>query len=59
MFVLSPIPRSLEFWSVNYTSMYENSELKDFKNIIFLATISNNWQNRLLGTNVYKILESC
>ena len=52
MFVLSPIPRSLEFWSVNYTSMYENSELKDFKNIIFLATISNNWQNRLLGTNV-------
>ena len=35
MFILSSI--SSEFWSVNHTSMYENSELKVFKNIIFLV----------------------
>ena len=57
-FLLSSISSSLEFWSVNYTSIKENSELKVFKNIIFFGEISNNWPNNLLGTNVYKILES-
>ena len=56
-FLLSSISSSLEFWSVNYTSIKENSELKVFKNIFF-GEISNNWPNNLLGTNVYKILES-
>ena len=28
-----------------------------FKNITFLGEISSNWQNDLLGTNVYKIFE--
>ena len=52
MFILSSISRGLDFWSVNHTSIYENSELKVFKNIKFLAEISNNWPNDLLGTNV-------
>ena len=45
MFILSPIPKSLEFWSVNHTSIYKNSELKDFLKIKFWGEISNNWQN--------------
>ena len=36
MFILSSISSGLEFWSVNHTSIYENSELKVFKNIKFL-----------------------
>ena len=39
--------------------MYENSGLKDFKNIKFLGEISNNWPNDLLRTNVHKTYESC
>ena len=31
-FVLSSISSGLEFWSVNHTSIYENSESKGFKN---------------------------
>ena len=56
MFILSSITSGLEFWSVNYTSIYENSESKVFKNITFLGEISNNWPNDLLGINVYKTL---
>ena len=54
MFILSSISSSLEFWSVNHTSKYENSELKVFKNMKFLGEISNKWPSDLLGTNVYK-----
>ena len=32
MFILSSISRGLKFWSVNHTSVYENSESKVFKN---------------------------
>ena len=42
MFILSSISSDLEFSSVNYTSIYENSESKVFKNIKFLAEISSN-----------------
>ena len=59
MFILSSISSSLEFWSINHTSLYKNSESKDFKNIKLLGEISNNWPNDVLGTNVYKALESC
>ena len=59
MFILSSISSGLAFWSVNYTSIYENFELKVFGNIKFLGEIFNNRPNDLLGTNVYKILESC
>ena len=59
MFILSSIFSGLKCWSVNHTSMHENSELKIFKNIKFLNEISNNWPNDLLETNVYKTLESC
>ena len=41
MFILSSISGSLEFGSPNHTSMYENSESKDFKNIKFLGEIYN------------------
>ena len=51
MFILSSISSSLKFWSVNHTSIYENSELKVFGNIKFLGERSNNWPNDLLGTN--------
>ena len=56
MFLLSSISSSLEFWSVNHISIYENSKLKVFKNIKFLGEVSNNWPNDLLGTKVYKTL---
>ena len=58
MFISSSISRGLEFGSVNHTSIYENSELKVFKNIKFLREISSKWPNNLLGTNVYNTLES-
>ena len=37
MFILFSISRGLEFWSVNQTSIYENSELKVVKNINLLV----------------------
>ena len=52
MFILSSIAIGLEFWSVNHTSICENSELKVLQNFVkFLGEI--------LVTNVYKTLESC
>ena len=59
MFILSPITSSLEFWPVNHTWIYENSDLKVFKNLKFFGQKSNNWSKDLLGTNEYKTLESC
>ena len=53
MFILLSISRWLEFWSGNYTSIYENFESNVFKNIKLLGEISNNWPNDLLGTNVF------
>ena len=37
----------------------QNSESKVFRYIKVLYEISNNCPNDLLGTNVYKTLESC
>ena len=51
--IFSSISGGLEFWLANDTSIYENSESKVFKNIIFLGGISNNWPKYLLVTNVY------
>ena len=45
MFILSPISSGLEWWSVNDTSIYGNSELKVFKNIKFLDEVFNYWPN--------------
>ena len=59
MFILSSISISLQFWSVNHTSIQENSESNVFKNIKFFDKISNNWPNDLFGTSVYKTLEFC
>ena len=42
MLILSSTSRGLEFWSVNHTSIYENSELNVFKNIKVLGDISSN-----------------
>ena len=58
MLILSSTSSGVEFWSVNQTSIYGNSESKVFKNITFSCEISNNWPNELLGTNVCKTLES-
>ena len=49
MFVLSSISSNLELWSLNHTSIYDNSESNVNKNIIFLGEKSNNWSNTLLG----------
>ena len=61
MFILSSISSSLEFWSVNHTSIYENSESNVFKNINVLGKISNNWLNDLMHTNdliMYAIMDT-
>ena len=58
MLILSSISSSLEIWSVNHTSVYENSELIVLKNEKCLCKISTNWPN-ILGKNVYKTLEFC
>ena len=42
MFVLSSFSSGWEFGSVNHTSIYKNSESKDFKFIKLLVEISNN-----------------
>ena len=57
MFISSSIFRGFEFWSVNYTSIYENSESKGFKNKKFWGEISNNLPNDSLGTNASKTLD--
>ena len=57
MFILSSASSGLEFCSANHTSIYENSELKVFKNINFLGEISNTLANNLFGTYVYKTLQ--
>ena len=54
MLILSSTSSGLEFWSVNHTSIYENSESKVSKNIKILGEISNSRPNDLLGINVYK-----
>ena len=59
MFILSSTSSGLEFWSVNHTSVYENSELEVFKNINFFSEISSYWPDDLLGTNGCKTFESC
>ena len=51
MLILSSISKGLEFWSVNHTSIYENSKLKVFKNINIFGEISSNWY-----INVYKTI---
>ena len=58
MFTLSSISNDLRVWSVNHTSIYENSELNIFKYMQSLGEIYN-WPNYLLGINVKKTLESC
>ena len=58
MFILPSISSGVELWSVNHTSVCENSELKVFKNIKSLGEISNNWTSDLFGTNLCKTFES-
>ena len=58
-FILSSITSGLEFWSVNHTSVYENSELNGFRNINFVSEISNSGLNNLFQTNVYTVFQSC
>ena len=53
MFIVCPISSGLEFWSVNHTSTYKNSELNVFKNIKSLRERFSNWPNDLLGISIY------
>ena len=45
MFILLLSLIGLEFWSVNHTSIYENSGTKAFKYTKFLGETSNNRPN--------------
>ena len=56
MLIVSFISSSLKFWSVNHTSIKENSELNGFYKIKFFGEISNNGPNNLLGTNLCKTI---
>ena len=51
MFILSSMSSSLEFWSVNHNSVYENSELK-------LLKIWNSWVKYVILDQIV-ILEIC
>ena len=59
MFIPFSISSDFELWSVNHTSVYENSGSKVFKHTKHLDEISNNVPfiiDHLLGTNVNKTL---
>ena len=53
MFILYSIWSGLKPWSVDQTSIYENSGFKVFENNNFLGEILNNWPNGLLETNLF------
>ena len=55
-FTLPYISRGLLFSSVNFISMYKNSDWSVFKRINFFGEISMNWPDDLSGANVYKLL---
>ena len=59
IFILSSISNSLEFRSINLTSICENSESNVFKSTEFSEEIFHIFLNGLLGTNVNKTLEFC
>ena len=59
IFILSSICRRLEFWSVNHTSVYENSEPNVFPKYKIFRWNTNNCPNNLLRTNAYKTVELC
>ena len=56
---MSSISNGWLFRSVNHTSMAWNSELNVLKKIWFFGEISNKLSNGLLGTDLYKTIESC
>ena len=55
--ILSSIFWGLEFWSVNHSPIYENSESIFLKNKEFLGEIYVTDQKGLLGANADKSLE--
>ena len=59
IFLLSSISSGLEFWSVNNTSIYRDSELNAFKNAKFVGEICNNGPYDFLGTSICTTLGSC
>ena len=58
MFVLFSISSGLEIWSIDYISMYKNSDLSSFKKIKSLGKIFINWPNEILRINKYQTHES-
>ena len=59
MFILPSIFSGIGFWLVKHALIYKNSELKVFKNIIFLGETSSNWPKDLLETNIFYTFEFC
>ena len=55
IFVSYSISSGVELWSVNNTSINENSALNFFEKMIFLGVISNIWPNDLFEIDVKKI----
>ena len=47
-----------QFWSINHTSIWQNSEWNFLEKYIFLDKISKDWPKDLLAINLYKTLES-
>ena len=58
MFILSFISSGFEFWPVYHISIYENPELKVFKNIKISVELSNNKPNDLFLTNLLLTIKS-
>ena len=58
-FILFSISSRWLVWSVNHTSIYENSELNVFKGMKFVGAISSKLLNGLFRPYVYKTLEFC
>ena len=57
--ILPSLSNGWLFWSVNHTSMYEDSEINVFKKEKLVGSISNKLPNGLFGTSMYKTYESC
>ena len=62
MFILSSISSNLEFWLVNHTWIYQNSESNVFKNIKFLdeiLIINQMIYQKQMYTRLLKLVGNC
>ena len=59
MLTLHSITHDLQFGFLNKTSINKHFNQKFLRNFKFTGEISNNILKNLLGSNVYKTLDSC